>query len=69
VIVTKLDRLGRSTRELLGLVERIGDADASFKSMGRLVQQSPAAGAYRQHPAGRGRERYYAMVAETAVAA
>jgi len=27
VIVTKLDRLGRSTRELLGLVERIGDAD------------------------------------------
>jgi putative ABC transport system substrate-binding protein len=53
VIVTKLDRLGRSTRELLGLVERIGDADASFKSMGRLVQQSPAAGAYRQHPGDR----------------
>src|SRR5439155_14116827 len=34
VIVTKLDRLGRSTRELLELIERIGAADASFKSLG-----------------------------------
>src|SRR3954453_21792573 len=34
VIVTKLDRLGRSTRELLDLIERIGVADASFKSLG-----------------------------------
>jgi hypothetical protein len=29
VVVTKLDRLGRSTRELLDLIERIGKADAS----------------------------------------
>jgi DNA invertase Pin-like site-specific DNA recombinase len=34
VIVTKLDRLGRSTRELLELIDRIGKADASFRSLG-----------------------------------
>ncbi len=34
VIVTKLDRLGRSTRELLELMERIGKAGASFRSLG-----------------------------------
>lgn len=34
VTVTKLDRLGRSTRELLDLIERIGKAGASFRSLG-----------------------------------
>jgi DNA invertase Pin-like site-specific DNA recombinase len=34
VMVTKLDRLGRSTRELLGLLDRIAKAGASFKSLG-----------------------------------
>ena len=34
VVVTKLDRLGRSTRELLDLIERIGKAGASFRSLG-----------------------------------
>ena len=34
VIVTKLDRLGRSTRELLDLIERIGKAG---QRSGRLV--------------------------------
>ena len=34
VRVTKLDRLGRSTRDLLDLIERIGKADASFRSLG-----------------------------------
>jgi DNA invertase Pin-like site-specific DNA recombinase len=34
VVVTKLDRLGRSTRELLDLIDRIGKAGASFKSLG-----------------------------------
>jgi DNA invertase Pin-like site-specific DNA recombinase len=34
VLVTKLDRLGRSTRELLDLIERIGGAGASFRSLG-----------------------------------
>jgi DNA invertase Pin-like site-specific DNA recombinase len=34
VIVTKLDRLGRSTRELLELIERIGKAGATFRSLG-----------------------------------
>ena len=34
VVVTKLDRLGRSTRELLELIERIGKAGATFRSLG-----------------------------------
>jgi DNA invertase Pin-like site-specific DNA recombinase len=34
VTVTKLDSLGRSTRELLELIERIGKAGASFRSLG-----------------------------------
>jgi DNA invertase Pin-like site-specific DNA recombinase len=34
VLVTKLDRLGRSTRELLNLIERIGEAGAAFRSIG-----------------------------------
>jgi DNA invertase Pin-like site-specific DNA recombinase len=34
VLVTKLDRLGRSTRELLDLIERIGGAGAAFRSLG-----------------------------------
>jgi DNA invertase Pin-like site-specific DNA recombinase len=34
VVVTKLDRLGRSTRELLDLIQRISDVGASFRSLG-----------------------------------
>jgi len=34
VLVTKLDRLGRSTRELLDLIESIGKAGAAFRSLG-----------------------------------
>jgi DNA invertase Pin-like site-specific DNA recombinase len=34
VLVTKLDRLGRSTRELLDLIHGIDQAGASFKSLG-----------------------------------
>jgi DNA invertase Pin-like site-specific DNA recombinase len=34
VIVTKIDRLGRSTRESLDLIQRIGDAKAAFRSLG-----------------------------------
>jgi len=34
VLVTKLDRLGRSTRELLDLIDQIGKAGASFRSLG-----------------------------------
>ena len=34
VAVTKLDRLGRSTRELLDLIEQISKAGASFRSLG-----------------------------------
>ena len=34
VLVTKLDRLGRSTRELLSLIESIDRAGAAFRSLG-----------------------------------
>jgi DNA invertase Pin-like site-specific DNA recombinase len=34
VVVTKLDRLGRSTRELLDLIDSISKAGASFRSLG-----------------------------------
>ena len=34
VVVTKLDRLGRSTRELLDLIELISKAGAAFRSLG-----------------------------------
>jgi DNA invertase Pin-like site-specific DNA recombinase len=34
VVVSKLDRLGRSTRELLDLIDRIGKAGATFRSLG-----------------------------------
>jgi DNA invertase Pin-like site-specific DNA recombinase len=34
VVVTKLDRLGRSTRELLNLIHTVDQAGASFKSLG-----------------------------------
>jgi DNA invertase Pin-like site-specific DNA recombinase len=34
VVVTKLDRLGRSTRELLDLIEQISAAGAAFRSLG-----------------------------------
>src|SRR6516164_2130866 len=34
VLVTKLDRLGRSTRELLELIDAIGKAGAAFRSLG-----------------------------------
>src|SRR5215813_5437053 len=34
LVVTKLDRLGRSTRELLDLIERISKAGAAFRSLG-----------------------------------
>src|SRR6202167_4725446 len=34
VVVTKLDRLGRSTRELLDLIDRFGKSGAAFRSLG-----------------------------------
>jgi DNA invertase Pin-like site-specific DNA recombinase len=34
VVVTKIDRLGRSTRELLDLIHRISEAGATFHSLG-----------------------------------
>jgi DNA invertase Pin-like site-specific DNA recombinase len=44
VVVTKLDRLGRSTRELLDLIDRIGKAGASLadacrNSVGKLSRR------------------------------
>jgi Resolvase, N terminal domain len=44
VVVTKLDRLGRSTRELLDLIEQIGAAGAAFRSLGELTRRRRRAG-------------------------
>jgi DNA invertase Pin-like site-specific DNA recombinase len=43
VVVTKLDRLGRSTRELLELIERISKAGAAFRSLGDPLFDSTGA--------------------------
>jgi DNA invertase Pin-like site-specific DNA recombinase len=47
VAITKLDRLGRSTRELLDLIDRIGKAGAlSFawrSALGHVISARPAA--------------------------
>ena len=43
VVVTKLDRLGRSTRELLDLIDRIGKAGASFRSLGDPLRDTSSA--------------------------
>jgi DNA invertase Pin-like site-specific DNA recombinase len=40
LVVTKLDRLGRSTRELLDLIERISRAGAAFRSLGDPLRQA-----------------------------
>jgi DNA invertase Pin-like site-specific DNA recombinase len=46
VIVTKLDRLARSLRDLLNIIHEIGDAGAMFKSLGDpLFDTSSATGA------------------------
>jgi DNA invertase Pin-like site-specific DNA recombinase len=46
VAVTKLDRLGRSTRELLDLIDRIGKAGAEVRQVADLpsitVEENPA---------------------------
>ena len=42
VLVTKLDRLGRSTRELLDLIDRISKAGAVFRSLGDPLWWSAA---------------------------
>ena len=41
IIVCKLDRLGRSTRELLELIDRIGKAGAVFRSLGDPARLRP----------------------------
>ena len=43
VVVTKLDRLGRSTRELLDLIDRISKAGASFRSAWAIRYGTPGA--------------------------
>lgn len=44
VIVWKLDRLARSTRDLLAICDRIGDAKASFQSLSETWADTTTAG-------------------------
>src|SRR5258708_17548041 len=47
VVVCKLDRLGRSTWELLDLIRRIGEARAAFPSPGQpLSDSAPSPGRF-----------------------
>ena len=39
-VVTKLDRLARSTRDLLNTLAAIGEAGASFRSLGVILGQT-----------------------------
>ena len=48
VVVNKLDRLGRSTRELLDLIDRIGKAGASFRSLGDPLWDTSSASRNRR---------------------
>ena len=41
VIVTRLDRLARSTRDLLNIVDKIAKAGATFKSLGDAWADRP----------------------------
>src|SRR5215831_6970360 len=43
VVVTKLDRLGRSTRELLDLIDQISKVGASFRSLGDFLWDTSSA--------------------------
>ena len=40
VVVTKLDRLGRSTRELLNLIYAIGETGAAFRLIGDALRDT-----------------------------
>ncbi len=44
VVVYKLDRLGRSLQDLLGILERINDSGASFRSMTEPIDTGSPAG-------------------------
>jgi DNA invertase Pin-like site-specific DNA recombinase len=77
VVVSKLDRLGRSTRELLDLIDRIGRAGASFSfawrpGLGHVIGPRPIAldalGLHRRVRAG-ANSGAYRRRAEAAMAA
>jgi Resolvase, N terminal domain len=77
VVVSKLDRLGRSTRELLDLIDRIGRAGASFSlawrpALGHVIGPRPIAldalGLHRRVRAG-AKSLAYQRRAEAAMAA
>jgi DNA invertase Pin-like site-specific DNA recombinase len=41
IVVTKIDRLSRSTHELLDLIHQISEAGASFKSLHKVHAEKP----------------------------
>jgi DNA invertase Pin-like site-specific DNA recombinase len=49
VMVTRLDRLARSTRDLLSMLAAITEKKAGFRSLRRSSRSSPASSAWRRH--------------------
>ena len=52
VIVTKLDRLARSIKDLLSIVERIESTGAQLRSLSESIDTSSSAGRYMFHTMG-----------------
>ena len=52
VVVWKLDRLSRSLRDVLTLLERIGDAGAGFRSVTEAIDTTTPAGRMLMHMVG-----------------
>jgi DNA invertase Pin-like site-specific DNA recombinase len=64
LVVWKIDRLSRSLRDLLTIMERLGDADARFRSLTEAVDTTTPAGRMMLHIAGSFAEYERAMLHE-----
>jgi DNA invertase Pin-like site-specific DNA recombinase len=64
VVVWKLDRLSRSLKDVLHIMERIGDAGAGFRSIAEAIDTTTPAGRMMMHMVGAFAEFGRAMVRE-----
>lgn len=64
LVVWKIDRLSRSLRDLLSIMERLGEADARFRSLTEAVDTTTPAGRMMLHIVGSFAEYERAMLHE-----
>ncbi len=64
VVVWKLDRLSRSLRDVLILMERLGEAEAGFRSLTEMIDTTTPAGRMMMHMVGAFAEFERAMLKE-----